>query len=197
MRDAMGDSMRDDRGGDHLMDHGGGVDSLGVSGLSLVADLHHSAAISSISCVGHILDPAIRERHAELALDVALGVSVPALTEVSVVLIVMDPIGEAEGVRLVILLVTSVRHFMRHNHRGGVHSMDHGSGDNMAAMTSKTSVTNDAIRQRNRGDQAREGGETGDREGLEQIVRSNNALKKSMGRYLQSCWFDLLTNASE
>ena len=67
----------------------------------------------------------------------------------------------------------------------------------MTAMTSKTSVTNDAIRQRNRGDQAREGGETGDREGLEQIVTSNNALKKSMGRYLQSCWFDLLTNASE
>ena len=179
------------------MDHGGGVDSLGVSGLSLVADLHHSAAISSISCVGHILDPAIRESHAVLALDVALGVSAPALAEVSVVVIVMDPVGEAEGIRLVILLVTSVRHFMRHNHRGGVHSMDHGRGDNMAAMTSNTSVTNDAIRKRNRGDQAREGGETGDREGLEQIVRVNNALEKSMGRYLQSCWFDLLTNASE
>merc|ERR1719443_437424 len=163
----MGDSMRDDRGGDdgggdHLMDHGGGVDSLGVSGLSLVADLHHSAAISSISCVGHILDPAIRESHAVLPLDVALGVPVPALAEVSVVVIVMDSVGEAEGVRLIVLLVTSVRHFMRHNHRGGVHSMDHGSGDNMTTMTS---VTNDAIRQRNRGDQAREGGETGDREG--------------------------------
>ena len=144
------------------MDHGGGVDSLGVSGLSLVADLHHSAAISSISCVGHILDPAVRERHAVLALDVALGVPVPALTEVGVVVIVMDSVGEAEGVRLIVLLVTSVRHFMRHNHRGGVHSMDHRRGDNMTAMASKTSVTNDAIRQRNRGDKAREGGETGD-----------------------------------
>merc|ERR1712176_469208 len=80
MRHSMGDSMRhhrcgDDRGGDHLMDHGSGVDSLGVSGLSLVADLHHSAAISSISSVGHILDPAIRERHAVLALDVACTIS--------------------------------------------------------------------------------------------------------------------------
>ena len=94
------------------MDHRSRVNSLGVSGLSLVADLHHSAAISSISCVGHILDPAVRESHAVLALDVTLGVPVPALTEVSVVLIVMDSVGEAEGVRLVVLLVTSVRHFM-------------------------------------------------------------------------------------
>ena len=139
------------------MDHGGGVDSLGVSGLSLVADLHHSAAISSISCVGHILDPAVRERHAVLALDVACTISRPALTEVSVVVIVMDPVGEAEGVRLVVLLlVTSVRH----NHRGGVHSTDQGSGDNMATMTNETNAS-DAIRQRNTGDQAREGGETG------------------------------------
>ena len=102
--------MRDDRGGHNLMDHGGGVDSLGVSGLSLVADLHHSAAISSISCVGHILDPAVRESHAVLALDVALGVTGPALAEVGVVVIVMDAVGEAEGVGLVVfLVVTSVR----------------------------------------------------------------------------------------
>merc|ERR1712147_575118 len=146
MRHSMRHSMRQHRGRHHLMDHGSGVDSLGVSGLSLVADLHHSAAISSISCVGHILDPAVRESHAVLALDVALGVPVPALAEVGVVVIVMDSVGEAEGVGLVVLLlVTSVRHSMRYNHRGGVHSMDHGRGDNMAAMTSNTSVTNDAI----------------------------------------------------
>ena len=69
----MRDSMRDHRGGHHLMDHGGGVDSLLVSGLALVADLHHGAAIAAISCVGHILDPAVRERHTVLALDVALA----------------------------------------------------------------------------------------------------------------------------
>ena len=118
---------------------------------------------------------------AVLALDVACTISRPALTEVSVVVIVMDSVGEAEGVGLVVLLVvTSVRHSVRHNHRGGVHSVDHRRGDNMTAMASKTSVTNDAIRKRNRGDQAREGGETGDREGLEQIVRSNNANAKEV-----------------
>ena len=122
------------------MDHRGGVDSLWVSGLSLVADIHHGAAIAAISCVGHILDPAVRERHAVLALDVALGVPMPALAEVGVVLIVMDSVGEAEGVGLIVLLVTAVRHFM-----------DHGSGDNMAAVTSVTNETN-PIGQRNTGD---------------------------------------------
>ena len=120
------------------MDHGGGVDSLGVSGLSLVADLHHSAAISSISCVGHILDPAIRERHAVLALDVASLVPAPALAEVSVVIVIMDPVGEVEGVGLVTLLV----------------------------VTSVTSMTNDTIRERDTGDEASEDSETGDCEGL-------------------------------
>ena len=157
--------MRHHRGGHHLMDHGGGVDSLWVSGLALVADLHHGAAIAAISCVGHILDPAVRERHAVLALNVSLGVPMPALAEVCVVLIVMDSVGEAEGVGLVVLLlVTSMRHTVRHYHWSGVDSMDHGSGDNMAAETSMTNETNasDAIGQRNTGDQAREGGETGD-----------------------------------
>ena len=120
------------------MDHGGGVDSLGVSGLSLVADLHHSAAISSISCVGHILDPAVRERHAVLALDVASLVPAPALAEVSVVIVIMDPVGEVEGVGLVTLLV----------------------------VTSMSSVTNDTIRERDTGDEASEDSETGDCEGL-------------------------------
>ena len=100
------------------------MDSLGVSGLALVADLHHGAAIAAISCVGHILDPAVRARHTVLSLDVALDVSVPALAEAGVVLIVMDSVGEAEGVGLIILLVTALRN-----------GMDHGSGDNMAAVT--------------------------------------------------------------
>ena len=134
------------------MDHRGGVDSLWVSGLALVADLHHGAAIAAIRCVGHILDPAVRERHTVLALDVALGVPVPALAEVGVEVIVMDSVGEAEGVGLIILLVTALRN-----------CMDHGSGDNMAAVTNP-------IGQRNTGDQARE---TGDNEGMERNVISN------------------------
>ena len=64
----------------------------------------------------------------------------PALAEVCVVVIVMDSVGEAEGVGLIVLLVTAVRHFM-----------DHGSGDNMAAVTSVTNETN-PIGQRNTGD---------------------------------------------
>ena len=152
MRD---DGGRNDRGGHDFMDHRGGVDSLWVSGLSLVADLHHGAAIAAISCVGHILDPAVRESHTVLALDVALGVSMPALAEVGVVLIVMDSVGEAEGVGLIILLVTALRN-----------GMDHGSGDNMAAVTYETNP----IGQRNTGDQARE---TGDNEGMERNVISN------------------------
>ena len=92
------------------MDHRVGVDSLGVSGLALVADVHHGAAVSPISSVGHVLDPTVGESHAVLALDVPLGVTGPALAEVGVVLIVMYAVGEAEGVGLVVLLmVTSVR----------------------------------------------------------------------------------------
>ena len=150
----------DHRGRHDLVDHrsgvddGGGVDSLGVPGLALVADLHHSAAISAISSVGHVLDPAVRERHAVLALDVPLGVPGPALAEVGVVLIVVDSISEVEGVGLVVLLmVTSVRHFM-----------DHGDRHHMTAVTSVTNETNtsDTIRERNTGHQAREDRETGD-----------------------------------
>ena len=118
VRDAMRDSMRDTmrhhimdyRVGHDLMDHRGGVDSLRVSGLALVAHIHDGAAIAAISCVGHVLDAAVGESHAVLALDVPLGVTGPALAEVGVVVIVMDAVGEAEGVGLVVfLMVTSVR----------------------------------------------------------------------------------------
>ena len=84
-----------------------------------------------------------------------LGVPVPALAEVGVEVIVMDSVGEAEGVGLIILLVTALRN-----------CMDHGSGDNMAAVTYETNP----IGQRNTGDQARE---TGDNEGMERNVISN------------------------
>ena len=160
VRDSMRDTMGHNRGRHDLVDHrsgvddGGGVDSLGVSGLALVADLHHSAAIAAISSVGHVLDPAVRERHAVLALDVPLGVPGPALAEVGVVVIVVHAVGEVEGVGLVVLLmVTSVRHFM-----------DHGDRHHMATVTSVTNETNtsDTIRERNTGDQAREDGESGD-----------------------------------
>merc|ERR1711902_356223 len=115
----------------------GDMGDLGMMGLPRVGDLHHSAAISSISVIGHMLDPAVRERHAVLALDVAGLVPAPALAEVSVVVVIMDPVGEVEGVGLVTLLV----------------------------ITSVTSMTNDTIRKRHTGGEASEDGETGDFEG--------------------------------
>ena len=77
----------------------------------------------------------------------------PGLAEVSVVGVVVHAVGEVEGVGLVVLLVvTSVRHFM-----------DHGDRHHMAAVTSVTNETNtsDTIRERNTGDH-REDRETGD-----------------------------------
>ena len=91
-----------------------------------------------------MLDPAVRERHAVLALDVAGLVPGPALAEVCVVIVVMDPVGEVEGVGLVTLLMVTT-------------------------VTSVASVTNepsDTIRLGEAGGEASEDGETSDGEGL-------------------------------
>ena len=125
----------------HRVSHMGDMGSLGVVSLAGVGDLHHGAAVASVSVIGHVLDPAVRERHAVLALDVASLVPAPALAEVCVVVVIMDPVCEVEGVRLVTLLV-------------------------VASVTSMASVTNDTIGERNTGDEASEDGETGDCEGL-------------------------------
>ena len=83
MRDTVRDAVRDDimnhRVRHDLVDHRGGVDGLGMPGLALVADLHHGAAIAAIRGVGHVLDPAVREGHAVLALDVTLGIPGPGM----------------------------------------------------------------------------------------------------------------------
>merc|ERR1712223_2210265 len=112
----------------HRVSHMSDMGDLRMMSLARVGDLHHGAAISSISVIGHVLDPAVRERHAVLALDVADLVSAPALAEVCVVIVIMDPVGEVEGVGLVTLLV----------------------------ITSVTSVTNDTIRERDTGGEASE-----------------------------------------
>ena len=85
--------------------------------LTTVGHIHDSATVASVSVVGHVLDPAIRQRHGVLALDVASLVPGPGLAEVSVVLVIVDTVGEVERVRLVIVLVastvTSVDHSIR------------------------------------------------------------------------------------
>merc|ERR1712137_440575 len=89
--------------------HMGDMSDLGVVSLAGVSDLHHGAAVAAIGVIGHVLDPAVRESHAVLALDVAGLVPGPALAEVGVVVVVMDPVGEVEGVGLVaLLMVTSM-----------------------------------------------------------------------------------------
>jgi len=146
-------NLVDNRGG---VDNGSGVDGLGMPGLALVTDLHHSAAIAAISGVGHVLDPAVREGHAVLSLDVTLGIPRPALAEVGVVVVVMHAVSEVEGIGLVVLLmVASVRHLMDHGYR---HHMASGV---MTSMTNEANTSN-TIREGNTGDQAREDGETGD-----------------------------------
>ena len=125
----------------HRVSHMSDMGDLGMMSFARVGDLHHGASISSISVIGHVLDPAVRERHAVLALDVAGLVPAPALTEVCVVIVIMDPVGEVEGVGLVTLLVVT-------------------------SMSSMTSMTNDTIRERHTGGEASEDSETGDCEGL-------------------------------
>ena len=76
MRDAMRHTdIMDRRSG---VDDGGGVDGLGMPGLALVADLHGGAAVLPVSCVAHVLDPPVRQRHLVLAHDVAVLVPGPA-----------------------------------------------------------------------------------------------------------------------
>ena len=117
--------------------HMGDMSDLGVVSLAGVSDLHHGAAVAAIGVVSHVLDPAVRERHAVLALDVASLIPGPALAEVCVMIVVMDPVGEVEGVGLIALLM----------------------------VTSVTSVTNEAsdtIRLGEAGGEASEDRETGD-----------------------------------
>ena len=66
-------------------------------------------------------------------------------------MIVVDPVGEVEGVGLVVLLLVAA---MRH-------LVDHGARHDMAAVTTVTEEA-DTIREGDTGDQAREDGETGD-----------------------------------
>ena len=121
--------------------HMGDMGDLGMVSLAGVSDVHDGAAVAAVSVVGHVLDPAVGESHAVLALDVACLVPAPALAEVGVVVVVMDSVGKVEGVGLVTLLV-------------------------ITSMSSMTSMTNDTIRERHTGGEASEDSETGDCEGL-------------------------------
>ena len=72
-----------------------------------------------VGCVLDVLDAAVGQGDAVLAHDVALGVSAAVLAEVGVVVVVMHPVLEAEGVGLLVVLLV-VGHRGRVNHGGGV-----------------------------------------------------------------------------
>ena len=117
--------------------HMGDMSDLGMVSLAGVSDFHDGAAVSAVSVIGHVLDPAVGERDAVLALDVAGLVPAPALAEVCAVVVVMDPVGEVEGVGLVTLLMVST-------------------------TTSVTNEAPDTIRHGEAGAEASEDGETSD-----------------------------------
>merc|ERR1712020_352143 len=75
--------------------------------------MHHGSGVHGLGMPG-------------LALDVSATVPGPAFAEVCVVVIVVDPVGEVEGVGLVVLclLVAAMRHLV-----------DHGARHDMAAVT--------------------------------------------------------------
>ena len=87
-----------------------------------------------IGCVLDVLDAAVGQGDAVLAHDVALGVAAPVLAEVGVVVVVMDPVLEGEGVGL--LIIPAVMVDLRHN-GGAVHSaVDYGGRGGDGVMNS-------------------------------------------------------------
>ena len=91
------------------------------------------ARCTYVGCVLDVLDAAVGQGDAVLAHDVSLGVSAAVLAEVGVVVVVMHPVLEAEGVGLLVVLLVV-------NHGGGVHDrggddgggVDHGGGGDVA-----------------------------------------------------------------
>ena len=86
-----------------------------------------------IGCVLDVLDAAVGQGDAVLPHDVALGVAAAVLAEVGVVVVVMDPVLEAEGVGLLVIFLV-VDHWGGVNYRGGDDGcgVDHGGGGDVA-----------------------------------------------------------------
>ena len=83
--------------------------------LSTVLDLHDGSTISPISMVDDMLDPAIRERHRVLSLHAATLITRPLLTEVCVIFVIMHSIFKVEGIRLLIIMISTSMATMSNN----------------------------------------------------------------------------------
>ena len=75
--------------------------------LPAVLDLHDGSTIYPISMVDDMLDPAIRESHRVLSLHTATLITRPLLTEVCVVFVIMHSIFKVEGIRLLIIMIST------------------------------------------------------------------------------------------
>ena len=79
-----------------------------VMSLSTVLDLHDSSPISPISMVDHMLDTSIRKSHSVLSLHTATLITRPLLTEVCVVLVIVHTVLKVEGIRSLIINISSM-----------------------------------------------------------------------------------------
>merc|ERR1719347_1354358 len=76
---------------------------LRMSGLSFVRDLHGGTSIVGISLVCDILDSAIWKSHLVFTNNIAILITSSLLTEVSVVLVIMNSIFKVEWIRFLII----------------------------------------------------------------------------------------------
>ena len=92
-----------------------------------------------------VLDAAVGQGDAVLPHDVALYVSAAVLAEVGVVVVVMDPVLEAEGVGLLVIFLV-VDHWGGVNYRGGDDGcgVDHGGGGDVAGADGAGGVSDAA-----------------------------------------------------
>ena len=83
--------------------------------LPAVLDLHDGSTISPISMVDDMLDPAIRKSHSVLSLHAATLIARPLLTEVCVIFVIMHSIFKVEGIRLLIIMISTSMATMSNN----------------------------------------------------------------------------------
>ena len=83
--------------------------------LPTVFDLHDGSTISTLSMVDYMLDPAIRKSHSVLSLHAATLITRPLLTEVCVIFVIMHSIFKVEGIRLLIIMISTSMATMSNN----------------------------------------------------------------------------------
>ena len=86
--------------------------------LPTILDLHDSSPISPISMIDHMLDPAIRKSHSVLSLHATTLITRSLLTEVCVILVIMHTILKVEGIRSLIINISTMATMSKNTIRG-------------------------------------------------------------------------------